>query len=302
MRIKQSSITSHSEDSGRNIARNIDIYSLWRGAAIAVSALTLFTACISTQQRVENKVFDARRHNAALPLPHVIDETLTIESAYRIQTRIVRRELNGAQPAGYKAGLTSTATQARFHASGPVAGVLLEKGRRHSGDTLRLSELRGLNIETEVALRIGTPIRTRLDSIDELQRHIDGVAPAIELPNLDYQTPGQLNTLDIIATNTAAAAYIFGEFVTPQRRDPNDVSPRLVCNGKEVNAGDARDALGDQWQAALWLVNTLIEQGWTMETGQVLMTGALGRMVPAQPAQCLATYSGWGTIGFSISP
>mgnify|MGYP000370660709 CR=1 FL=1 len=93
MRIKQSSITSHSEDSEQNVGQNIDICSLWRRAAIAVSALTLFTACISTQQRAENKVFDARRHNATLPLPHVIDETLTIESAYRIQTRIVRREL-----------------------------------------------------------------------------------------------------------------------------------------------------------------------------------------------------------------
>lgn len=306
MRIKQSSTTSRAEDSHRNIGRNIDQnienHRLWRHALIAVSAATLFTACISMQQRVENEVFDARRRHAAMPLPHVIDETLTIESAYRIQTRIVRRELNGAQPAGYKAGLTSALAQTRFHASAPVAGVLMQEGRRHSGDTLRLSELRGLNIETEVALRIGTPIRTRLDSIDELQRHVDGIAPAIELPNLDYQAPAQLNALDIVATNVAAAAYIFGEFVAPDRRDPNDVRPRLVCNGEEINAGDARDAMGDQWQAALWLVNTVIEQGWAIQAGQVLMTGALGRMVPAQPAQCVATYGEWGTIGFNISP
>lgn len=237
-----------------------------------------------------------------MPLPHVIDETLTTESAYRIQTRIVRRELNGAQPAGYKAGLTSAASQARFRASAPVAGVLAREGLRHPGATFRLSELRGLNIETEVAMRIGTPIHTRLSSIDELRRRIDGIAPAVELPNLDYETPEALTAADVIATNVAAAAYIFGEFVAPDRRDPNEVSPRLVCNNKEVNAGNARDALGDQWQAALWLVNAVIDQGWKIETGQVLMTGALGRMVPAQPAQCMATYGEWGTIGFTISP
>lgn len=298
MRIKPSSTTSRLEDSRGNIG----IYSLARHAFIAVSLAALLAACISTQQRLENRVFDARRRNAAMPLPHVIDETLTIESAYRIQTRIVRRELNGAQPAGYKAGLTSPASQARFRASAPVAGVLMHEGRRHSGAKLRSSELRGLNIETEVALRIGTPIHTRLSSIDELRRHIDGVAPAIELPNLDYETPEALNALDIVATNVAAAAYIFGEFVAPDRRDPNDVSPRLVCNGKEVSAGNARDALSDQWQAALWLVNTVIDQGWRIEAGQVLMTGALGRMVPAQPGECMATYGEWGTIELTISP
>lgn len=276
-------------------------YRLASVSIVVVSMSVTFAGCISQQQRVATAVFDARAHNAALPLPHAIDETLTITDAYRIQTRVVKRELDGARPAGYKAGLTSAPSQARFHTSAPVAGVLAREGLRRSGDTLRLSEFGGLNIETEVALRIGTPIRARLRSVDEMKQHVDGIAPAIELPNLFYRTPDQLNAIDIVATNVAAAAYIVGDFVAPAARDPNDVEPRLVCNEREINRGSARDALGDQWQAALWLVNTMMDLGWTIETGQILLTGALGRMVPAQPGRCTATYGKWGTIELSIA-
>lgn len=298
MRLKRLSTSSRAQDSRANAGN-----SSARALSIAIaSVVTTLAACTSQQQRVETAVFEARRQHEAIPLPHRVDETLTIDDAYRIQTRIVKRQLRGAQPAGYKAGLTSAPAQSRFHADAPVAGVLPPEGLRRSGDELRLSELRGLNIETEVAFRIGSPIRTRLDDIEALKRHVDGIAPAIELPNLHYQTPEQLNAIDIVASNVAVAAFIFGEFVSPGERDPNEAEPLLVCNGKEVNKGRARDALGDQWQAALWLVNTMLAQGWSIEAGQVLMTGALGRMLPAQPGQCTATYGKWGTIELRIAP
>ena len=81
--------------------------SVGRASIICISAFMTLTACISPQQRVATAVIDARRSNNALPLPHLIDETLTIATAYRIQTRVVKQQLHGAQPAGYKAGLTS---------------------------------------------------------------------------------------------------------------------------------------------------------------------------------------------------
>ncbi|HEY5807914.1 MAG TPA: fumarylacetoacetate hydrolase family protein [Povalibacter sp.] len=260
------------------------------------------TACTSQPQRVATTIIDARRQNEALPLPHRVDETLTIIDAYAIQTRIVKNALRGAQPSGYKAGLTSAATQSRFHASGPVAGVLTGDGMRPPGTTLRLSELRGLTIETEVAFRIGTPVDHQVRDIDELRSHVDAIAPAIELPNLHYQSPSELTAIDLVATNVAAAAYIVGDFAPAAQRDPNAAEPRLVCNGTELNHGSARDALGDQWQAALWLVNTMIEHGWTLRAGQILLTGTLGRMIPATPGECTANYGNWGTIAFSIEP
>ncbi len=270
-----------------------------RISIIAFCACITLSACTS-QQRIANAVIDAGRRNEPLPLAQRIDESLTNDEAYAIQKRVAQALLNGTRPGGFKAGLTSPQSQARFNTNEPVAGVLPSAGLRHPGTTVRLSEQPGLNIETEVALRIGTPIRTRVDDVAELRQYIDGVAPAIELPNLHYAAGAQPGAIDIIATNVAAAAYIVGDFAPPEARDPNDAAPRLVCNGREVNTGDARDALGDQWEAARWLVNTMLQQGWPIETGQILLTGALGRMIPAAVGDCSADYGNWGTISFHV--
>jgi 2-keto-4-pentenoate hydratase len=277
----------------------------------AIVALTLaLTACISTQQRTADVIFDAWRAQRALPLAHVVDETLTrarvdetltIESAYQVQRALVWRQLQGARPAGFKAGLTSSAAQARFKATGPITGVLVS-GPAHTPLTLGISELSGLHIETEVALRVGSAITQRVASVDELKAYIDGIAPAVDLPNLYYENPAQLQVADIVASNMAATHAIVGDFVAPSHRDPNSAAPRLLCDGTEVNVGQGRDALGDQWRATLWLVNSIIDQGWRIEPGQILMTGSLGRMVAAKPGHCSADFGEWGRLEITVAP
>jgi 2-keto-4-pentenoate hydratase len=219
-----------------------------------------------------------------------IDETLTINSAYEVQTRSVRARLRGASPSGFKAGLTSAPAQARFKTNDAVAGVLFKEGALQSTDTLRLSEVPGLFIEVEIAMRIGTPIDKPLPDVESLRAHIDGIAPAIELPNLHYAQMDSLDAIDIVATNVAASNYIVGGFVSPQQLDPNAIDVRLSCNDKEMFTGKGSDSLGDQWRAALWLVNKTLEQGWKLERGQILLTGALGRMLPAATGHCVASY------------
>src|ERR1043165_7251168 len=58
-------------------------------------------ACSSTEHRAVDEIVTSWREQRALPN---IDETLTIDSAYRVQTRSVRERLHGASPAGFKAG------------------------------------------------------------------------------------------------------------------------------------------------------------------------------------------------------
>jgi 2-keto-4-pentenoate hydratase len=154
------------------------------------NALALFFSAFlllgcSTHRALEDAIVAAWQRHESLPHAHRIDETLTTEDAYRVQRRTVQRVLRASAPAGFKAGLTSAASQARFDAHEPIAGVLIREPDTMPS-VLQLEELRGLHIETEVALRVGAPIRQRLNSIASLRTHVDAVAPAIELPNLDY--------------------------------------------------------------------------------------------------------------------
>lgn len=255
-------------------------------ASMSLICLAL-SACSSPEHRVVDEIVTSWREQRALPN---IDETLTIDSAYRVQTRSVRKRLHGASPAGFKAGLTSAPAQARFKTNDAVAGVLFKEGALQSTSTLSLREMRGLYIEVEIAMRIGTPIDRPLADTAALRAHIDGIGPAIELPNLDYTQPQSLDAIDIVATNVAAAKYIVGEFASPQQRDPNATDVRLACNDKEMFTGKGTDSLGDQWRAALFLVNKMVEQGWKLERGQILLTGSLGRMLPGTTGHCVASY------------
>jgi len=260
-------------------------------AARSIASMSLIClvlcACSSPERRVVDEIVTSWREQRALPK---IDETLTIDSAYRVQTRSVRERLQGASPAGFKAGLTSAPAQARFKANDAVAGVLFKEGALQSASTVSLHELRGLHIEVEIAMRIGTPIDEPLADVDALRAHIDGIAPAIELPNLDYTQPQSLDATALIATNVAAAKYIVGAFASPRERDPNATEVRLVCNDQEMFTGKGTDALGDQWRAALFLVNQMVRQGWRIERGQILLTGSLGRMLPGTTGHCIAGY------------
>lgn len=272
-----------------------------RAAKNACFIGTLWLSGCLTAQHIDDAILDAWKHNEAVPLATRIDETLTIERAYALQTRIVRNTLRGETPVGFKAGLTSSAAQSRFGASGPIAGVLITPASQTPKE-LRTSTLRGLYLELEVALRVGKRIDKRVANVEELKEHIDGVAPALELPNLDYETPEQLTALDIVASNVAAAYFVTGAFTSPSRRDPNELTATLVCDGESVNVGKARDAMGDQWAAALWLVNTMIDQGWTLQPGQVLLTGALGKMIRPDAGTCVGEFGDWGSLTVHIIP
>jgi 2-keto-4-pentenoate hydratase len=266
---------------------------------LVLAGLFALVSCTAINP-IERSIENAWRTSSSIPLAHHIDETLTIERAYAVQTRLVRRELRNAAPIGFKAGLTSEAARERFHAPSAIAGVLLRPADSVP-ERLSLNEFKGLYIETEVAMRIGNSIRKPLASVAELRSHIDGIAAAIELPNLDYERPDQLNALDIIASNVAAAHFMTGTFAPPEQRDPNQLTVTLDCNGERLSTGQARDAMGDQWQAALWLVNTMVGQGWELQRGQVLLTGALGKMVPAREGKCTAHFDGWGTLNVLIT-
>ena len=64
--------------------------------------------------------------------------------------------------------------------------------------------------------------------------------------------------------------------------------------------GDSSDAMGDQWQALLWLVNQTVANGWEIEPGQLLITGAIGKMLPASIGFYQVSYGALGHIDFYV--
>lgn len=226
---------------------------------------------------------------------------LTVDGAYQVQKTYITMKLAGGDKiAGFKGGLTAAGVQKRFGMNAPVTGVLLESGKLTGSPVLERSRYGALMLETEVAFIIGEPIRETVPDIASLRPKIRAVLPSIEVPDLGVTDMKLLKAQDLIACNVSARQFILGQEIDPTTFDLADVRVTLYHNGAAINSGSGSDALGDQWNAALWLVNSMIEQGYAIEPGQVLMTGALGAMLPGKPGHYAADFGSFGRIEFEV--
>lgn len=231
------------------------------------------------------------------------DYKIDIESAYRIQSVAVRQRINDREPDGFKAGLTSTAAQQKFSFMQPVSGVLLPGSRLKQQQQRYRIDRQGFNrlmLEAEFGFRMAEVITARVDSIESLKTKVAAVLPVVELPDLAVNQPGHLQGVDIITNNVMARVYIAGDDQVVGRLDLNNIRVTVERSGAVILQASGSDAMGDQWRALLWLVNRTIDSGWQIQPGQLLITGALGKMLPASPAGYRVDYGPLGQIDFTI--
>lgn len=251
----------------------------------------------------ENKLADIliQAETAGLPIPVLSIEYPAMDTAmaYQVQRAYIQKRLTTDVLAGFKAGLTSKGGQARFKVSEPLAGALFGSGKL-TGQVILASQFHRPMVETEIGLVLGAPLDQPVPDIDSLKKAIKAVMPVIELPDLGFTDMKQLKGVDIIAANVSSRYFIPGPAQARDDFDLNQVSVDLFLDGEVVNQGMGKDASGDQWQAALWMVNKIIDQGWTLEPGQLLITGALGKMIPGKPGKYTADYGDFGKIQFEI--
>lgn len=250
--------------------------------------------------RLAGTLLDAWRARQPFPLVSAAAPGIDLQTAYRVQKVYVQQRLLDDRIAGFKAGLTAAAAQRRFGVSVPVAGVLFASGRLLRDSVVERSGYAQLLVETEIGFVVSRPIRTPLGSVAELKEHIQSVLPAIELAEGAFADMQALTGPDIAAADVGAARFIAGTPLLLDDRDLNAVTVTLYRDGEVVYEGRGGDVLGDQWRAALWLVNTVLELGWIVDTGHILITGAMGRIVPGQPGRYRADFGALGEIRFEV--
>ena len=217
---------------------------------------------------------------------------------YEQQRSNLDKKLMTDSIAGFKAGLTSPASQAAFNTDAPLAGVLLAGGSQPMEAFIHASDYGQLMIEVEIGFIAGRAITENVGSVEELRGMISASAPAVELPDL-AMPGGDTSVPSLVRNNVGSHSFIIGASRGAQE-DVNAVEVHLYRDDEEITSGNGSDAMGDQWQALLWLVNRTIDSGWTIKPGQVMITGAMGAMVPGMPGRYRADFGEFGEINFSI--
>ena len=239
-----------------------------------------------------------------MPLLSVYYDQLNSASAYDIQRALVSHEMRKKRViGGYKAGFTQAALRIKYHTKEPISGVLFADAAFEDGAEIDAGLFKKPMLEVEIGYVLRSPITRKLHSIADLKTYISHALPAVEIPDLNYANVGGLNACDIIATNVAASRYVVGKpFVLRDLAQVNEIRVALYRDEQVIDSGAAIDALGNQLEALLWLVNDAYAHGWHLQADQLLITGTLGKMNPALPGSYRADYGLGRTLSFVLKP
>jgi len=273
--------------------------------SVFLTILFIFLFSISTVwagvPEMANKLMQAYSNNQVNPVLSQTNPEMDIKMAYEVQKAYVSQRLANDFIVGFKAGFTNAAVQKKYGVGNePAAGVLYGKGMYFGSPIIEYSGPPGLIIETEIGFVIGETITSPLKDVAEFKTKVTDVMPVIELPNMGFTNMKVLKGIDVIAANVAADRSIAGQRIKVGDIDLNGLDVTLYQNGKLIRQGKGADALGDQWQTALWIANMMVKQGYEIRPGHILITGALGKVAPALPGHYEAFWGPLGKITFDI--
>lgn len=202
---------------------------------------------------------------------------LNVERAYQLQKAFVRNQASyGNAMIGFKAELNVKEKQQEFGLKSPITGILMRSAWVENAGVIQQDESAKLMVKIGLSFKTGLAIRKPVASVDALRPYFEEVALTIELPNFNFDS-ASYNGLDVIANNAMANKVILGKWqAIPKQID--ELAYQLLCDEKEIIAGEHSKVGEGQWQTLLWMVNHLVSQGYAIRSGQLLFTGGLGGM------------------------
>ncbi|RXT54345.1 2-keto-4-pentenoate hydratase [Bradyrhizobium betae] len=247
----------------------------------------------------------ARLRNAYTkgPIPPLRDvlEPTDEAGAYAVQLTNTRFwTASGRRPTGHKVGLTAKAVQNQLGVNQPDFGVLFGDMEIPNGETLNWDELIAPRAEAEVALIMGRDLRDPAATAETIAEAIAYAVPAIEIVDSRI-SDWKITFADTVADNGSSAFYVLGDAKEPLKDlDLYTCGMALEANGEIASVGAGAACLGHPLNAAAWLVRTLSrDEG--LKAGDVVLTGALGPMVPLKRGDTLrAQIGGLGSCSFRV--
>lgn len=228
------------------------------------------------------RIFDARRTRITIPPVRALLPEKDVTAAYAVQTRNNQRlDACGARRIGRKIGLTSEAVQRQLGVDQPDFGVLFDfMDYGGPGAEITASRLIAPRIEAEIAFHLASGIDRKGLSRDDLAACIGWVAPAAEIVDSAIAA-WDINIVDTIADNASCGGYVVGAWLSYARDlDLPGRQMRMTRGGEEISRGVGAASLGDPLNALAWLADIAVEFGDPLRAGEVVLSGALGPMVP----------------------
>jgi 2-keto-4-pentenoate hydratase len=221
------------------------------------------------------------------------------ETAYAVQTLLTHYALqSGRRIVGRKIGLTSPAVQQQLGVDQPDFGVLFDDMHVAQDTPVDSARLLQPRIEAEIAFVLSADLDGPDLDAALVRAATAHVVPALEI--VDSRIAGwDITFADTVADNASSGLFVLGDTETPlSGLDLRAAEMSLVDDsGEVVSSGTGAACLGDPVEAVLWLARTCCRLGSPLRAGEVVLSGALGPMVPVtRGASYRATVGQLGTV------
>ena len=183
-------------------------------------------------------------------------------------------------------GVTNPQAQAFFSIDHALLGSLYADARRAAGDTIPY--IKGRSLETEFAVLVdgdGKP---------------SAIAPAIEVVFVSFERQGDMSAPNLVFSNLGADLFLVGDFLPWDSRHQG-VRATLSRDGEVVNEASMDDALGGPTQALPWIWGEMERRRYPIAGETLIMMGACGAVVPAEPGSYTADYGPMGSLVFTVA-
>ncbi len=201
-----------------------------------------------------------------------LSQSLTLEDAYAVQHHLIQlRIAEGERHLGIKMGFTSEAKMAQMGVSEMIIGQLTDAMFCSNGGSIEQNKFIHPRVEPEIAFRLSKDIVAPI-ALNEVLDYVDGICGALEIIDSRYEN-FKFSLEDVIADNCSSAAYVLGSMQAPLEI-LSDLDIALIINGKQVEAGNSNDILGNPWKSLVAASELATKYKLPLKKGSVVLAGA----------------------------
>ena len=251
-------------------------------------------------ESVAQALRDAEVNQAAIaPIrPQLGGEAADVDIAYAVQEVNTKRALTeGRRLVGRKIGLTSKVVQAQLGVDQPDFGMLFADMAYGDGEAIPAGLLIQPKVEAEIALVIKSDLTQEKHTYADIISATDYALPAVEVVDSRIEN-WKISLIDTVADNASSAAFVLGS--QPVKLENLDLvnCKMIMTRGEEVvSQGVGKACLANPLNAAVWLADEMVRRGRPLLAGDIILTGALGPMVVANPGdEFKVEIEGFGSV------
>ena len=237
--------------------------------------------------------------NAIAPIrPELGGESADVDTAYAVQeTNTVRALAEGRRLVGRKIGLTSVAVQKQLGVDSPDFGMLFADMAFGDGEAIPAGLLIQPKVEAEIALVLKADLNKEKHTYADIISATDYALPAIEVVDSRIEN-WKISLIDTVADNASSAAFVLGSKpVKLENLDLVNCTMSMTRGEEVVSKGIGKACLSNPLNAAVWLADEMVRRGRPLLKGDIVLTGALGPMVVANPGdEFKVEIDGFGSV------